>query len=341
MTDKVQPSKKGLSADWFVRGALARIGDAIDRLMGRNWTPSSSLATSELIERLKRLLDAESRVIPGKGTVVPHNIKLKIQWDKFSTDADDALAKLETELLTAAADHINDSLYYTTGPLTVQVKPDYFIQGVKLYVSYDSVPSDEDEAEMNVTMPSIAVDQPGRQAVGENEQTFIARFAIKGSIKEKKLKFPPGGRLSVGRTGGNDLILDEMSVSKIHASLALLGDGKLSVADTGSTNGTFINGQRIGYGRSNRIADRDKVTFGEVEVEFEAISEAPPIAMNDDAEGPAATGDIAHNDSSVTDTSEAQIPVADTTLEIPPAPEPTAARDNAKHDDQKVPTNNE
>src|SRR5437879_4046409 len=112
MVDKTPVSKKGFSADWLMRGALTKIGDTVDRLTGRRWIPSSSLATSELIERMKKLLDAEAKDVPGKGTVVPHNIKLKMQWDKFSTDADDALAKLEYELLIAAADHINDSLYY-------------------------------------------------------------------------------------------------------------------------------------------------------------------------------------------------------------------------------------
>ena len=99
-----------------MRGALTKIGDTFDRMTGRRWIPSSSLATSGLIERLKLLMDGEARLIPGKGTVVPHNIKLKMQWDKFSTDADDAMVKLETELLTAAADHINIDIIYLPDP---------------------------------------------------------------------------------------------------------------------------------------------------------------------------------------------------------------------------------
>src|SRR5437762_12598806 len=149
MADKTPVLKKGFSADWLMRGALTRIGDTFDRLTGRRWVPSSSLATSELVERIKKLLDAEAKEVPGKGTVVPHNIKLKMQWNKFSEDAEDALYTLEVELLTAAVDHINDSLYYTYAPVTLEVKPDYFIEGVKLTVSFDDFVKEEGEVEMN------------------------------------------------------------------------------------------------------------------------------------------------------------------------------------------------
>src|ERR1043166_3242412 len=144
MTDKEPVTKKSISPDWFMRGALSKIGDTLDRFAGRDWQPTNSIATSQLIERLKALLEAEKKEIPGKGSVVPHNIKLKMQWDRFSADEGEGLKKLENELLTAAADHINDNLYYTLAPLRLEVKADYFTEGVKLLVGYDDV-ADEDE----------------------------------------------------------------------------------------------------------------------------------------------------------------------------------------------------
>src|SRR5204863_4259705 len=108
-----QPPKKPLSVEWLMRGVLTKLGDSLDRFTGRHWVPSSTLAASELIGRIKKLLDAEAKQVSGKGTVVPHNIKLKMQWDKFSDDSETALDALRDELLAAAVDHINDSLYYT------------------------------------------------------------------------------------------------------------------------------------------------------------------------------------------------------------------------------------
>lgn len=257
-----------------MRGVLTKLGDSFDSLTGRRWMPSSSLAASELIERIKKLLDAEAKEVPGKGTVVPHNIKLKMQWNKFSEDAEDALKTLETELLTAAVDHINDSLYYTYAPVALEVKPDYFIEGVKLSVSFDDFAEEKERVEMNVTVPAINVGDALAEldaSPAPSGDTYIFKYELKGEKKEKRLDFTAGQSISVGRISANAFMLDDTSVSKSHASLAVGNDGSLSVADTGSTNGTFINGERIAYGKAVRLEEGDKVKFGTVELTFEQV----------------------------------------------------------------------
>ena len=266
-----------------MRGALTKIGDTVDRFTGRKWTPSSSLATSELIERIKKLLDSEAKEVAGKGTVVPHNIKLKVQWDKFSTDSEDALTRLENELLVATADHINDSLYYTYAPLSIEVKPDYFIDGVKLLVSFDQFVDDAaDDVEINVTMAGVSIAEVNSQLKEPPRRTvtYVARYSVNGAQQNKRIELVSGGSISVGRTGSNALIIDEPSLSKIHASLSVDNNGVLSVADTGSTNGTFINNQRISYGKATRLIAGDRLKFGTVEVEFERIESPPNLVVS-------------------------------------------------------------
>lgn len=283
MSDPKPQQKKSFSPDWLVRGVLTRLGDTFDRLTGRGWKPSSSLATSELIERLKKLLDSEVRDIPGEGRFVPHNIKLKMQWDKFSTDADRAITKLEHELLTAAVDHINDSLYHTYAPLKLEIKPDYFTQGVKLLASFETFAEEDHEAEVNVTVPDVRVagltPEKHVEAVPEKE-TYIAMFSAGGGPKRVSLVFTGTQQLSVGRTAENNLAIDDHSVSKIHASLAVGAKGGLMVADTGSTNGTFINGERISYGKAYPVAEGNIVKFGLVDVVFEYVEK--PMALSED-----------------------------------------------------------
>ena len=114
------------------------------------------------------------------------------------------------------------------------------------------------------------------------DQQLIFKFKLKGAAREKRLEFQPKGRLSVGRTGSNDLILDDVSVSKIHASLVVGEDGNLSVADTGSTNGTFINDERIAYGKAVKLVEGDRVKFGSVEVVFESVENASALARTDE-----------------------------------------------------------
>ena len=229
-----------------------------------------------MIERMKMLLDSESQEIEGKGVVVPHNIKLKVQWDKFATDSDDALTTLENELLIAAADHINDKLYYTKAPLAVEVKPDYFTEGVKLFVSFDRFTDEESDPHLNLTMPGtgrieLPIDEMNKAAA---VHVFIARFTVRGSRRDRRIELPTGGRLSIGRISANDLVIDDGSISKTHASIVVDADAELSVADTGSTNGTFVSGERIAYGKAIPIKRNDWVRFGMVDVLFEYVPPA-------------------------------------------------------------------
>ncbi|MDQ3748129.1 MAG: FHA domain-containing protein [Acidobacteriota bacterium] len=273
---KITPVRKSFSLDWLMRGILTKLGETFDKLTGRNWKPSSSLATSELAERLKFLLDAEAKDTGDNKKFVPHNIKLKTQWDKFSTDSESALKKLEDELLIAAIDHINDKRYHTFAPINLEIKPDYFTEGVKLSASFDHFGDEaKREAAINVSVPDLknVLLNPQPEVPAEPEkELFTAEFTVKDTFRKKQLAFASRERLSVGRTKENDLWLDDASVSKIHAALVLNSENQLMVADTGSTNGTFINNQRIAYGQATPIKSGDKLKFGTVEVTFKRIT---------------------------------------------------------------------
>lgn len=266
---KFVKKEKSVNADWFVQGILSKIGDVFDRMTGRGSGKGSSLSTSELNERLKSLLDSEVKDFGEKGKFVPHNIKLKMQWNKFSTDSEAALKKLENELLTAAIDHINDNLYHLYKPFKIEVKPDYFTEGIKFLASFEEFGEEETEVEMQVTVPQIKVQGLIPEVVQQepDSETYIIEFTVGEKSKSVELKFNDNKkRMSVGRTKENDLVIEDPSISKIHAALVLNPQKMLLVADTGSTNGTFINGERIAYGRAFPVNEGDKVKFGTVEV---------------------------------------------------------------------------
>jgi pSer/pThr/pTyr-binding forkhead associated (FHA) protein len=269
-------AKKGFSIDWLVKGSLTKIGDIFDRLTGRGWKPSSTLATSELMERMKAMMDAEVRENGDKRKYVPHNIKLKMQWDKFSTDAAGALQKLENEFLIAAVDHINDRHYFTHAPLSIEVKPDYFTSGVKLFLSFDKLEGDGNEAELDVTLDNLKSGDllPESAAPEKHSGELRLSFVIGGKPIIRDISLEEGKRLSVGRTKENDVAVDDQSISKAHASLLLNKEGKLIVGDTGSTNGTFVRGERIAYGKAVEIAQGDSLLFGLVKVDVKFAPKA-------------------------------------------------------------------
>jgi hypothetical protein len=65
--------------------------------------------------------------------------------------------------------------------------------------------------------------------------------------------------LRIGRVAGNDLVLPSPEVSRSHCSIALIG-GRAVVADLGSTNGTYVDGQRIA--EPTELADGARLRIG-------------------------------------------------------------------------------
>ncbi|MGW2028916.1 FHA domain-containing protein [Streptomyces sp. NPDC001811] len=54
-----------------------------------------------------------------------------------------------------------------------------------------------------------------------------------------------GGRITVGRSADADVPLDDPDVSRLHCVVTVGADGRVSVADLGSTNGTSLDGVRV------------------------------------------------------------------------------------------------
>ncbi|MER6527861.1 FHA domain-containing protein [Streptomyces sp. NPDC001508] len=54
-----------------------------------------------------------------------------------------------------------------------------------------------------------------------------------------------GGRITVGRSADADIPIDDPDVSRLHCAVTVVGDGRVSVADLGSTNGTALDGVRV------------------------------------------------------------------------------------------------
>jgi pSer/pThr/pTyr-binding forkhead associated (FHA) protein len=71
------------------------------------------------------------------------------------------------------------------------------------------------------------------------------------------------GRMSIGRHPASDIVLAHQAVSGRHAAI-INSNGTATLEDLGSSNGTFVNGQRIA---SAVLADRDKVTVATFELE--------------------------------------------------------------------------
>lgn len=71
-----------------------------------------------------------------------------------------------------------------------------------------------------------------------------------------------GGQIHVGRSADADVPLDDPDVSRLHCAVTLSSDGRVTVADLGSTNGTTLEGTRVGA-RPVRLAPGALLRIGE------------------------------------------------------------------------------
>ncbi|KAF0250006.1 MAG: FHA domain-containing protein [bacterium] len=82
------------------------------------------------------------------------------------------------------------------------------------------------------------------------------------------------GYNTIGRSSKNDLVIDDMYVSRTHCSLLVHSDGRAEVFDTASANGTFVNGISV---KQYGLKSGDVIRIGETTIK---ISLAPNINLN-------------------------------------------------------------
>jgi pSer/pThr/pTyr-binding forkhead associated (FHA) protein len=91
--------------------------------------------------------------------------------------------------------------------------------------------------------------RPGRQ--------YVLRF-ISGKYQGGEFPVVPEKQIIVGRSSDLDMVLVEDMVSRKHAKIQMQAD-QIWIEDLGSTNGTFVNGEKI---KRARLKEGDRVLIG-------------------------------------------------------------------------------
>jgi pSer/pThr/pTyr-binding forkhead associated (FHA) protein len=72
----------------------------------------------------------------------------------------------------------------------------------------------------------------------------------------------PGTLKTLGRAPRADFVVDAALVSRVHCRFTLSSANELQLEDLGSTNGTFVNGQKV---TRTTLNDGDTLTVGRVQ----------------------------------------------------------------------------
>ncbi|MDH3495801.1 MAG: FHA domain-containing protein [Gemmatimonadota bacterium] len=92
-------------------------------------------------------------------------------------------------------------------------------------------------------------------------------FATSGG---QTIELPPSGTVLVGRAATSDVPIYDPTISRRHAELSR-GPNGVQIHDLGSSNGTFLNGERVA---ETTAVDGDVVTFGKVAFHVREVTPA-------------------------------------------------------------------
>jgi FHA domain len=74
--------------------------------------------------------------------------------------------------------------------------------------------------------------------------------------------------LSIGRSRESDIFLEDLAVSRLHASVVNMGNGNYALKDEGSANGTKVNGQLVNKFQTYPLQEGDRIQLGQTVLVF-------------------------------------------------------------------------
>jgi hypothetical protein len=260
-----------LSLENNLRKFFDRTGAAFDKILHGKKTADGQVSPRELCNRLspslQKSIDSNLRRGDSGGSVTaPHRIVVLLDYNTFAQLEQPEITALKQELERVALEHITNRRYSTDSSLSLNITYDPLVASPVIRADFGQAQA------VSVKSPSSQASSPA-----ESNMDFTPSGRLSFRLRSTNSRFSldqtidnlrrGGSPITIGRGRDNDIVIDDRSVSKFHSTIALTKDGKLIVADVGSSNGTFVNNKAI---RGREVVDLgDVITFGEVDIRLE------------------------------------------------------------------------
>lgn len=216
-----------------VRGFERRVERLVEGTFARVFR--SGLKPVELGRRLVREMDANRSVGVNGERVAPNHFTIELSHDDAQRFAE-VQESLRRELADAAREHARDEGYAFLGPIDVEIRTSDRLRAGNFRIA----------AGLRESESGLA---PGSLVLPDGERVVLGEAIV-----------------TIGRLGDSTLVLEDPNVSRAHAEIRPHGTG-FKLIDLGSTNGTIVNGERVG---ERQLQDGDVVEFGQIVIRFEA-----------------------------------------------------------------------
>ncbi|HEY9371786.1 FHA domain-containing protein, partial [Streptomyces sp.] len=132
----------------------------------------------------------------------------------------------------------------------------------------------------------LSLGGPGPGAQETADEGVAARLHVVAGPDAGGVHLLHGGAIRVGRSLDADVPLDDPDVSRLHCTVTVGSDGRVTVADLGSTNGTMLDGAEVGD-RPVSLAPGALLRLGESALRLTPPTSygADPVPTTPDGEG--------------------------------------------------------
>jgi septum formation topological specificity factor MinE len=247
-------------AESLARRILERLGSNVDsKLASKDQSTLNPHHIGDLASRIERLIESELKADDhGVRRIAPNRFKVLFTYEETSKLSPQYIEAVGKELTATVFEYINNRRYTTRGRIEVVAERDLFAKTTLVKAAFDGdleKPSEESPISMsrNTACRRISLSS----AAGRSYQIDLNTEEAPACI---------------GRSAGNAVRLDDASVSRLHSSLSLRGDGKVVIADVGSANGTYVNDQLLGQDEARPLQPGDIVRVGDFNLTVSEIS---------------------------------------------------------------------
>jgi hypothetical protein len=251
-------------------GLFDRVERGLERAVNSAFAKAfkSEVQPVELASAIRRAMDDRAAVMGHGRTIVPNIYTVELSVTDFErlSGYEEALSD---ELVAAAQEHADSQRYQPGGPVQVAFHRDEELETGVFRVRPAT-------SRRSIAPTTHAPDRPARgtAAPAENVPAAPPPRPAHSPVQRPWLvvdgeRYPLiGAHTVIGRDELADIVLDDPGISRRHCELRVTNDGPhlvTSIRDLGSTNGTFVNGQRI---TSTRLDEGDQITVGRTQAVF-------------------------------------------------------------------------
>ncbi|MDN5789635.1 MAG: DUF3662 and FHA domain-containing protein [Micrococcales bacterium] len=232
----------------------------------------SEVQPVEIASAIRRAMDDKAALLGHGRAMVPNLYTIELSETDYARlgDFED---DLDEDLIASAQEHADSQGYQPGGPLEV-----HLIEGEGLETGVFRVrpaTAKRADAHRHETVRAPAPrSTPSSTAVEErlaSQRPARPTPAARPWLEIGGDRYPLLASLTtLGRDESADIVLEDPGVSRQHSEIRVTNDGPhllTSIRDLNSTNGTFVNGDRI---TSQRLQDGDRITIGRTSATFRA-----------------------------------------------------------------------